>query len=188
MKVCIISFSKRSGGNCADIAKELYRLYGEYKARVYDFSELEVIPCGGCDYECFTSAEKCPHFSDSVFELYDEITNSDLAFFIVPNYCDYPSSVFFAFNERSQCYFQKREDLLEKYLSVPKKFIVVSNTGRDNFTAAFRYQITEEQEPDILFLSPKAFGKVSVEGGLMISEPAKETVKRFAKSISGSIG
>lgn len=181
MKVCIVSFSKRSGGNCAGIAKELYRLYGD-GARVYDFSELEVIPCGGCDYECFDSAEKCPRFSDSAFQLYDEITNSDLAYFIVPNYCDYPCSAFFAFNERSQCYFQKRQDRLEKYLSVKKKFIAVSNTNRENFTAAFRYQIQETEEPDTLFLEAKRFHKVSIRGDLMESEEAKEAIVKFAKS------
>lgn len=188
MKICIISFSKRADGNCADIAKELSRLYGG-KAKVYDFSELEITPCGGCDYECFNSAEMCPHFSDSVFYLYEEITSSDLSYYIVPNYCDYPCSAFFAFNERSQCYFQKRQDRLEKYLSVKKKFIVVSNTGKDNFTAAFRYQIQESEEPDILFLEAKRFHKVSINGDLMEAEEAREAVRRFAenKSFTGQI-
>lgn len=180
MKACIVSCSGRKNGNCGSIAKELCGLYGD-EAKAYDFSSLKITPCTGCGYECFESREKCPYFKDSVLEIYDGITESELTYFIVPNYCDYPCSLFFAFNERSQCYFQKRPELLEKYLSVPKKFIVVSNTGRDNFTAAFRYHIGEGEEPEILFLSAKSFGRVSIKGDLMESERAREAVRRFAK-------
>lgn len=181
MKTTLISFSPRKNGSCSDIMNVLCRLLendGEIKA--FDFSELTVTPCGGCKYECFDKAVSCPYISDSVYTVYESVTESDSAYFIVPNYCDYPCSVFFAFNERSQCFFQKKREKLEKYLSVPKKFIVVSNTGRDNFISAFRYQIAEDKEPDILFLSAKSFGKVSIRGDLMESEQAAEEVKKFA--------
>lgn len=180
VKVCIVSFSGRKNGNCGSIAGELCGLYGN-EAKVYDFSSLKITPCTGCGYECFEAGKKCPYFKDSVFEIYDSITESELTYFIVPNYCDYPCSLFFAFNERSQCYFQKRQDLLEKYLSVPKKFIVVSNTGQENFTAAFRYQINEDKEPHILFLSAKRFGKISIRGDLVQSEQVKELLWEFAE-------
>ena len=39
------------------------------------------------------------------------ITDSDLSYFIVPNYCDYPCANFFIFNERSQCFFQHHPEL-----------------------------------------------------------------------------
>lgn len=182
MKISIISFGRSKNGNCADIKRELCRLLENGNdVKTFDFSALGVNPCGGCRYECFERAESCPYINDSLYSLYDGITNGGLAYFILPNYCDYPCSSFFVFNERSQCYFQKRPELLEKYLSVPKKFIVVSNTGRDNFTTAFRYHIGEGEEPEILFLSAKSFGRVSVKGDLMESELAREAVRRFAK-------
>lgn len=65
-------------------------------------------------------------------------TGSDVVFYVVPNYSDFPCSNFFIFNERGQCYFRGTEKRMEKYLSVKKKFIVVSNTGEDNFIRAFR--------------------------------------------------
>lgn len=181
MKICIISFSGRENGNCGSIAKELEKLY-KNDVKTYDFSALALTPCTGCGYECFASGENCPYFGDPVFEIYDTITKSDLTYFIVPNYCDYPCSLFFAFNERSQCYFQKREDRLVKYLAAKKKFIVVSNTNRDNFTAAFQYHLEENSQPDILFLEARRFHKISIFGDLMKSEEARETVRQFAES------
>lgn len=182
MKACVISFSGRAGGNCGSIARELQRqweLLGD-EAAVYDFSVLSITPCGRCGCECFQARENCPYFDDPEAALCGAVAASDLACFIVPNYCDYPCANFFIFNERSQCYFQQRPELLERYLAVRKKFFVVSNTGRDNFTAAFRYHVPEGAEPDVLFLSAKQFHKVSIHGDLMGSPEAREAVLRFA--------
>lgn len=181
MKVCIVSFSGRSGGNCSRIAEGIRQKKGD--ATVYDFSALSITPCGRCRYECFQQREKCPHFDDPEFTICEAIAHSDLAYFIVPNYCDYPCANFFIFNERSQCYFQNREDLLNQYLAVRKKFIVVSNTEQNNFTTAFCQHIPETSAPDVLFLSAKQFGKISIHGDLMDSENAKEMIFRFIDTI-----
>lgn len=178
--ICVISFSGRSGGNCWKIA-ELVGEQFNVRVKLFDFSALNITPCGKCGYDCFISAESCPYLNDSVYGIYEAVSESDLTFFIVPNYCDYPCSLFFAFNERSQCYFQKKYSRLGKYLSVRKKFIVVSNTDRDNFVSAFRYQVEENIDPEILFLSSRRFGKVSIEGNLTDSEEARELIKRYAK-------
>ena len=53
---------------------------------------------------------------------------------------------------------------MERYLSVPKKFVVVSNTGRENFTTAFCDHITPGEKPDILFLSAAQYHKISLSG------------------------
>lgn len=180
MKNCIISFSGRKDGNCSAIARVLLdapALRGN--AVYYDFSALRVAPCGPCRCECFQARERCPYFSDPAFSIYDAVAHSGLSCFIVPNYCDYPCANFFMFNERSQCYFQHHPELLELYGRAPKKFIVVSNTGRDNFTAAFRYH-TGDAPPDVLFLSARAFGTSSVDGNLMDVPEAREAVLRFA--------
>ncbi len=177
MASCIISFSGRKDGNCAAIARTLLgALAGE--ARCFGFSALRVPPCGGCGYECFQARESCPYFSDPAFSIYEAVTDSDLSYFIVPNYCDYPCANFFIFNERSQCFFQHHPELLERYERVPKKFIVVSNTGQDNFTAAFQYH-TGDAPPEVLFLSARRFGKASIQGDLMDSPEARDTVLRF---------
>lgn len=107
----------------------------------------------------------------------DAVTNATEAIFVVPNYCDYPNANFFAFNERSQCYFQGRPDLLDRYLAVPKKFIVVSNTGQANFREAFTQHT--DQEPQILFLSAKQYEKVSIRGDLLPSEPVETALRAF---------
>ena len=80
---------------------------------------------------------------------------------------------------RARTYFKRDPGLLERYLSVRKKFIVVSNTGRDNFVTAFRYHVPEGEEPDVLFLSAKRFGRVSIWGDLMESEEARKEVLGF---------
>ena len=114
-KICVISFSGRSGGNCASIAREIENFWlGKGVVSVFDFSTFEIAPCGRCSCECFKKRESCPYFSDSEFDICDTITNSGLTYFVVPNYCDYPCANFFIFNERSQCYFQRRHELLER--------------------------------------------------------------------------
>lgn len=180
MNTSIISFSGRPNGNCSGIAKWLKRRWSE-EAVLFDFSELTVAPCGRCDYECFHSRENCPWFSDPEFEMCCTVANSELACFILPNYCDYPPANFFIFNERSQCCFQHHQGLLEKYLAVRKKFIVVSNTNRENFASALCYHVPEGTPPDILFLSAREFHKVSIHGDLLDSEEARNAILHFVE-------
>lgn len=178
-KICIISFSGRAGGSCSNIA-EVLRQYWKEEAEVYDFSNLSITPCGHCGYQCFQAGDKCPYFSDPVYGMYGAVVKSEVTCYIVPNYCDYPCANFFAFNERSQCFFQNHQELLDAYLAVRKKFIVVSNTGRENFESAFRYHVSEEVDPDILFLSAKKYQKISIHGDLMDSEEVRQAVLQFA--------
>lgn len=185
MTSCIISFSGRENGSCSSIARVLLAaLNRQGKTVHYDFSSFHLTPCGQCGYQCFQARERCPYFSDPAFDIYDAVIHSDLSYFIVPNYCDYPCANFFIFNERGQCCFQHHPELLEQYESTAKKFIVVSNTGRDHFTSAFRYH-TGDTPPDVLFLSARSFGKISIDGNLMDSPEARETVLRFTNMTGG---
>lgn len=182
MKTCVISFSGRKEGNCSAIARILTEaLSGRNTVVYFDFSAFRLTPCGQCGYECFQERTRCPYFGDPVFSIYDAIVRSDLSYFIVPNYCDYPCANFFIFNERSQCFFQHHPELLERYERAAKKFIVVSNTGRDNFTTAFQYH-TGDAPPEALFLSARGFGRVSIAGDLMDAPEAREEVLRFIDS------
>lgn len=175
MSVCIVSFSSRKSGNCAQISDLICSIYPD--AKRFDFSDFTITGCGNCSYQCFEGADKCPHAHDKEREILDAITNSQLTFFVVPNYCDYPCSNYFVFNERSLCYFQGNESLLKKYLCAPKKFIVVSNSNKDNFGLAFCYQSIDV--PEILYLSSNEYGKKSIDADLLSSDTVVEKLKQF---------
>lgn len=177
MKTCVVSFSSRADGNCARIGKLICSLLED--AEWFDFSSFAIHPCGQCGYECFSDAESCPWSADMERRLLDGMIRSDLVYFILPNYCDYPCSSFFIFNERSQCFFQGRSDLLDAYEKVPKRAVVVSNTNEENFRQIMRYQAYEE--PDILFLPAKKYGKTSIAGDLLTSEKAAADIAAFVR-------
>lgn len=181
MSSVVISFSKRAEGNCAAVARLLLEKCGEEPVCFFDFSMLEIHPCGGCSYECFQKGGCCPYLEDGVYEMYRAIAESGRTFFIVPNYCDFPCANFFIFNERSQCFFQNQEELQKKYLRAKKKFIVISNTGKENFITAFRDHVEEGEEPDILFLSAMRYRRISVAGDLMDAEAARADLDEFVR-------
>lgn len=186
MKTCIISFSSRPDGNCAQIAGLLQTILGEAETKRFGFSDFAIAPCGACAYECFADGRACPHIADMECVLLDEIVHSDMSYFILPNYCDYPCANYFVFNERSLCFFQQRPELLEQYEKARKRFIVVSNTERENFIRALSYQT--EKEPEILFLPAKKYGKVSIEGDLLTSEQAAADIRAFAAAVPAENG
>lgn len=179
MSVTIINFSGRQSGNCQAIAKIALKQYSDRHLSYFDFSALDIAPCGRCGYECFTRRDACPYINDPVFGIWEAVTQSELALFIVPNYSDYPCANFFALNERSQCFFQGRPELLETYLRVQKRFIVVSNSRAENFIQAFRYHVAENAEPDILFLSASKYGRSSIQGDMMCSPEAIQALTDY---------
>ena len=180
MKTVIITFSSRSNGNCSQIANLIASMTKD--PVLFDFSEFEVHPCGRCASECFAARENCPYLEDKEYEILEAIVHSEMAYFVLPNYCDYPCANYFIFNERSQCFFQGSPDLLEAYLNIPKRSIVISNTNQDNFIQALTYQ--SNKEPEILFLSAKKFGKTSINCDLLTSEKVLERIRQF---VSGSL-
>lgn len=177
MSVCIVSFSSRKNGNCGQIAAYLQSLHKG--AKLYDFADFSIHPCGGCAYECFMPEGICPWIQDVEQELYESILDSELVYYILPNYCDYPCANFFIFNERSQCCFQGHPERAKAYGRVPKKFIVVSNTNERNFREILSYHA--EGEPQILFLHARKYAKVSIAGDIMTSGDAAEEIKVFAR-------
>jgi hypothetical protein len=185
-KITIINFSGRKNGNCHNIANLIKQYHGSSDIVIFEFCDFSITACGKCNHECFHNRKKCPYYEDTLVRLYESIDSSDLVCYIVPNYCDYPCSNFFVFNERSQCYFQDQTILLNQYLAIPKKFIVVSNTEKKNFVNVFMYHVTEGVKPDILFISAKKYDKDSINGDLMSSKAARKTVEEFV--IKGNRG
>ena len=172
MKVCVISFSGRAEGNCAAVGAYLKELYGE-EAVLYRFADFSLTPCGCCNHECFAGKD-CPHIGDMSVTLQEAVADSDLAYFIVPNYCGYPCSNFFVFNERCCCWTWGHQERVDAYSKTPKKFIAISNSGFDNFKQAFRYHC--DGDPEILFLGSRKYGNP-----IMASDEAKGDVKAFAE-------
>ncbi len=181
MRITLINFSSRDNGNCQGVVNLLREYYksNDEEVCVYSMSERSISHCGGCDYECLKQGRNCP-IDDKVNEMFESVCQSDTSFYILPNYCDYPCSNYFAFNERSCGYFALDESKLDKYLSSSKKFIVISNGAKDNFIKAFSYQVKDGVEPDVLFLSAKKFGASSLQGNLLLKDDAKDLVIAFA--------
>lgn len=177
-KIIIVSFSSRESGNCGQVADLIYKhSYKRTNVLVYKFSDFSIEPCGKCGYECFSNNAACPYINDMEYGLLDQICGSDMVYFVLPNYCDYPCANFFIFNERSQCYFQGHTERLERYLQVRKKFVVVSNSTAKSFAEAFRQHT--DAEPQILYLSSKAYGKRSNAGDILTSVQAQEDLAAF---------
>lgn len=175
-QILIISFSSRKDGNCDSICKYIEEIDPKY-TESFLFSENSITACGRCAYECFIDNKMCPYFDDPEDGLLRQLCLSDQVYFIVPNYCDYPCSNFFIFNERSQVFFQGNPERLDQYEAIPKKFIVVSGSESENFRAAFRYHVNDE--PEILFLSAKRFGKKSLAGDIITSIEVRAAINEF---------
>ena len=120
-----------------------------------------------------------PHAQDDVRRIYQAIMDADLAYFILPNYADCPPAVYFAFNERSNCVFQGNKALLNAYLDVPKRFIVVSNRPTPSFDALPQYHIAEGTTPQLLYLPPCRYCTSSLDGMMMEVEEARELLSTF---------
>ena len=72
--------------------------------------------------------------------------------------------------------------MLERYLNVPKKFIVVGNGSEDNFRTALMQHVVGE--PNILVMRSKNYQKDSLAGDLITSEAACRDVRQFVSSNS----
>ena len=175
MKTIIVSFSSRTDGNCEKIGSFIKDNIKD--SILYSFSKFSIHGCGDCNYECFKNGEMCPYADDMECDILDSIIHSDVTYFILPNYSDYPCANYFVFNERSQFFFQGKSDLLNAYRRVPKRSIVVSNTSEENFIKALSYQT--DQNPDILFLSARKYGKSSIQGDLLTSEIVVSEIVEF---------
>ena len=109
----------------------------------------------------------------------DAICSADLVYYIVPNYCGYPCANYFVFNERSVGYFNMDRALMQKYMAVTKRFVVISNTEGPNFANALKQQVAGE--PEILYLKTSKYSKRSTAGDLTESEEAQADLLEFLK-------
>jgi multimeric flavodoxin WrbA len=177
-KVCIISFSSRKNGNCEHIAEQIVEYYDiRTNVHYYSVDAEDFGPCGGCDYECLKPGVVCPRLNDRQKIIMDTICSSDLVYYIVPNYCGYPCANYYAFNERCVGYFGLDRMKMNQYMSVKKRFIVVSNTQTEAFRSAMQQQTKDE--PEILYMMTGKYHKKSIAGDLMESDAAKADLEAF---------
>ncbi|MEN6470602.1 MAG: hypothetical protein ABFC62_03955 [Clostridiaceae bacterium] len=179
MKAVIMSFSLRDGGNCEGILSCVHEVL-KGMADVVSFERPRITPCGGCGYRCF-GEPGCPYDADDAQRMYEAVCQSELAVYIVPNYCDYPNACFFAFNERGQSFFQEHDERYDAYLRCKKLFLAVSNTEKENFERAFSYHVPPDEKPEILFLRAQQYGSRSIDGNLMEAPEAREAIARFVR-------
>ena len=168
--IVILSFSGRNGGNCEQISEFIEHFYIRTNVLSFKIDNISASSCGGCNYECLRQGMECPRLTENLRRIMDSVMEADLVYYIVPNYCGYPCANYFAFNERSVGYFDQDRNLMEKYMAVKKRFIIISNT-ENNFAEAMRQQTNDQ--PDILYLKSRKYQKQSIAGDLMTSEAAK---------------
>lgn len=173
--ITVLSFSSRPTGNCAKVSQYLKKYHKETNVCLFPLGTFN--PCGNCDYECLKPEQKCPMLSADYTQLMDIVCGSDLVYFVVPNYCGFPCASFFAFNERSVGYFDRDRKLLNRYMDVKKRFIIISNSESIPFKAAMQQQTNEP--PDILYLKTSKYKKQSIAGDLLDSSEAQDDLKQF---------
>ncbi len=176
--ITIINFSSSKDANCKKIAEYIKNIASDNEIKVYNFEEINLMPCGHCDYDCIKKNGKCL-INDELNNIYESVSNSKEAIYILPNYCDYPCANFFLFNERGIGFYSCSREKRNKYLQVKKKFIVISNSCDDNFKKAFSYHV--EGEPKILFLGAKRFGVSSLDKNLADKDGVKKLIRSFIK-------
>lgn len=177
MQTVLLNMSGRSeAGNCGRICEYISGLTAG-NSRIITVSEFSIHSCNKCLYECFISKDLCPYFSDDAVKVYDTLMNAEQIICMLPNYRDYPCSNYFALMERGQCYFD--EGRYEKYLKIPRKFIVIANTGFENISGIVRRDFPDVGENDILRLSSREFGTSSIKGNLVEFEGVRKALRDF---------
>ena len=177
--VSILNFSGRNAGNCqaiSDLIKQYHAPFANICAQVCN-PRLE--PCNNCKYECLQDNKTCIRKKETD-TIMDQLMHSDIIYFIVPNYCGFPCANYFAFNERTVGYFNKNEQLLQKYYNIKKKFIIVSNTENEVFYKAMEQQ---SESPEILYISSNKYGVSSIAGNSMKAKAAKDALQAFIAPI-----
>ena len=178
--ITILTFSGRENGNCAAVREFIKQYYAdETQTNVFNFAinNTNFSNCGNCDYECLKPGQVCPGLDDTQREIMDALCGSDLIYFVVPNFCGYPCGNYFAFNERSVGYFSMDRGKKAKYLAIPKRFIMISNSANDQFVNAMRQQVNGE--PEMLYLMTGKYQKRSIAGDLLTSQEAQSDLKAF---------
>ena len=180
--IVLIRFSSRESGNSSAIINYLTTYYRSESIRNFTVDSTMIRPCDNCGYECLHLDKTCPNLTQFYKTMMDCICSADLVYFVIPNYCGYPCSNYFAFNERSVGYFNLDRALMQKYMNVNKRFIIISNSIGEPFISAMKQQV--DGEPDILYLRSDQYAKKSIDGDILDSDAARNDLNDFLNQYS----
>lgn len=180
--IVLMQFSSRENGNCSAICKHIQNRYTAENVSTFIMDANTVQACSNCNYECLTPGKNCPNLSHQQSAAMDAICNADVVYYLIPNYCGYPCANYFVYNEKSVGYFNGDRALMQKYMEVPKRFIIISNTEGANFENAIRQQT--KGELDILYMKTSKYGKRSTAGDIMESDAAQADLDAFLDSFT----
>ena len=102
--------------------------------QTFVFISLVIKFChGNCNYEHLNAEPSL----NQIKPIMDNLMNSDIIDYIVPNYCVFPCANYFTFNERTVGCFNMDRQIMEQYMK-NKKLIIVSNTENVVFHVAMQ--------------------------------------------------
>lgn len=173
--ISILNFSGRDRGNCNAVCNYILQSYTNKTNICARVISVDIPPCNSCDYECLREGTSCKDFH-IIESLMDQLIRSEMIYYVLPNYCGFPCANYFAFNERTVGYFNKDQACLEKYYSIEKKFIIISNSENVCFQIAMQQQCAS---PEVLYLKTKKYARNSISGDLMDSADARADLEEF---------
>lgn len=180
MKIAIVNFSGRNNaGNCSRISEYLReKLTYDNDVLVIKYSDYDIKSCSKCDYSCLNpNCHRCNNLDETNL-VYNLIGKSDLVFFLLPIYSNYPCSNFFIFKERSQSVIG---NIMTNYNNTKKSFIFIANTGLNNLINI----VNDESNAfnDFLILSTQAYKTKGFYGDLIDKKECIEKIDDYVKNV-----
>ncbi len=166
-----ISFSGRKDGICDFIANN-FKLE---KDEVYFYRNLNIHSCSLCQYECFYN--KCPYENDDNFIFFEMLNKSKEVILIIPMYCSNAPSLFYKFSERSQAYFNKKE---ENYKNIKSKTKIILIFGSNDEYPSFQknfYDFVENQSK--IFLLERHKLNIKIDDKKITDETLLYKISKF---------
>jgi multimeric flavodoxin WrbA len=192
VKALGIAFSARKMGNCLNCVEYvLAKLKTQgFATEVINAYDLEIKPCGHCNYECFakelrSKKEECP-IRDDVPKIYSKIKEADIIVLAVPTYGGKAASLYCAFTERGQAIFESYEEFKNTILNKIIASIVIGNipSGGD---LAYHTVILDHKDSKYplqsVLLQAAEYGKGSIYGNLIEDERVRDRLDNLVKSI-----
>ena len=175
-KITILNFSGRNNGNCAAVTDHIMNAFKNTDICSYCVASI-FNPCNSCDYQCLKPGNICPNLNDHQRKFMERLLESDLIYYIIPNYCGVPCANYYAFNERNVGYFNSDRSIIGKYMSLKKRFVMISNTESPAFEAVVKQQCTDEAK--VVYLKSSTYNRSSIAGDLMTSPDAMDDLLTF---------
>jgi len=197
MKALGIAFSARKRGNCLNcIEYVLAKLKEqEFETEVINAYDCEIKPCSHCNYECFAlqlrgKEEECP-VQDDVPKIYGKMKEADIIVLAVPTYGGKPTSVYSAFQERTQGIFKGYEEFKKTILNKHIALIVVGNipAGGDlTYHTVILDHYDCKHPPPSLLLQSAEYGHSSLRGNLIEDEQVRDRLDNLIKLLMKDLG